>query len=182
MLTGMKTSAENISIRRARAADANLISVLGAVTFYEAYFEQDEPPDLANYIAESFAPEKIRAELDAPTAEFFIIFRDGKAVGYAKLRMGEPHASVAGEKAVELQRIYLIERVFGTGAGEKLLNFCCREARRKGFETIWLGVWEENLRAQKFYAKHGFRQVGTLTFPYGNTYGVNLVLQRDLRR
>jgi Acetyltransferases len=174
----VKDYTEKISIRQATVNDANLISVLGAVTFYEAYFEQDDPSDLANYIAEAFAPEKIRAEIENPDSTFFIVFLENYAVGYAKLRAGEKHESVESENAVELQRIYLVERVFGKGVGEILLRHCVETARRKGFDTLWLGVWQENRRALKFYAKHGFKQVGTLTFPYGKTVGTNLVLQK----
>lgn len=170
----------NIEIRQASAEDADLIAVLGTTAFYEAYFEQDTPHDLADYITKSFAPEKIRAEIEHPDAMFFIIFRNEKAVGYAKLRNEERHESIKNENAVELQRIYILERVFSTGIGEKLLNHCIETARIKGFETIWLGVWEENRRAQKFYAKHGFKRAGTLTFPYGESVGINFVLEKTL--
>lgn len=176
----MENLAGKISIHEALTDDAKLISVLGAVTFYEAYFEQDDARDLANYITESFAPEKVRAEIENPNSTFFIVYADEKAVGYAKLRTGEKHENIQNENAVELQRIYVLERVFGKGIGEILLLHCLETARQKGFKTLWLGVWEENIRAQKFYAKHGFTPVGTLSYPYGDTYGINLVLQKDL--
>lgn len=170
----------NTAIRQAAQADVNLISVLGAVTFYEAYCEQDSSDNLANYITETFAPEKMLREIEDPNTTFFIIFKDEKAVGYAKLRTGEPHESVKNKPAIELQRIYILERVFGAGIGEILLKHSIETARKKGFKTIWLGVWEENRRAQKFYAKHGFNQVGKLQYPYGNVVGTNLVLQKYL--
>lgn len=176
----MKVSHAKITIRKANEKDANLISILGGVTFYEAYFEQDDAHDLTNYIADSFAVEKIRAEIANPKAEFFIVFRNEKAVGYAKMRWEEKHESVKSEKAVELQRIYVLERVYGTKVGKNLLEYCIEAARNKGFDTIWLGVWEENKRAQKFYKKHGFEQVGTLEFPYGKTVGVNLVFTKEI--
>jgi diamine N-acetyltransferase len=176
----MNDPAGKIEIRRADAADAELVSVLGAVTFYEAYFEQDDPPDLANYIHESFALTKIRAEIEDKHAEFFIIFLDKHAVGYAKLRTDSKAEGVKNERAIELQRIYVVERVFGRGVGARLLKHCLEAARERGFETLWLGVWEENRRARKFYEKHGFRRVGTLTFPYGDAVGINFVLEKVL--
>lgn len=169
-----------VTIRTADERDAALIAVLGAVTFYEAYFEQDDPPDLAEYILESFAAEKIRAELEDTDSTFFIVYADGKSVGYAKLRENSKGAGVAVENAVELQRIYIVERVFGRGVGEKLLAHCLETARAKNFETLWLSVWEENRRAQKFYEKHGFRRVGTVKFPYGKTIGTNFIMEKNL--
>lgn len=176
----MKNLSGDVTIQQADTEDFNLIAVLGAVTFYEAYFEQDDPPDLANYIVESFGPSKVRAEIENPHAIFFIIFLDGKAVGYAKLREDSKAECVSNEAAIELQRIYILERVFSQGIGEMLLKHCLGAAKGKGFETLWLGVWEKNERAQRFYEKHGFRCVGTLTFPYGETVGTNLVLEKVL--
>lgn len=172
---------ENITIRCATDADAKIISVLGAVTFYEAYFEQDTPEDLANYIHESFNPEKIRAEIEDQNSTFFIILQNEHAVGYAKMREGVKYDCIKSENAAELQRIYMVERVYGTGAGEILLNHCLKTAKEKGFETLFLGVWQENPRAVRFYEKHGFRKVGTTTFPYGASVGTNWVMEIDLQ-
>jgi diamine N-acetyltransferase len=176
----MNNSDGQIEIRRADLADAPLISVLGTVTFYEAYFEQDDAADLADYIQESFATDKIRAELEDEEAAFYIIFLDTHAVGYAKLRTDSELDFIKNETAIELQRICVVERVFGKGIGERLLKYCLETAKSKGFETLWLGVWEKNHRAQRFYEKHGFRRVGTLTFPYGESVGINFVLEKIL--
>jgi ribosomal protein S18 acetylase RimI-like enzyme len=176
----VKTTADNIEIRQADEADAKLISVLGTVTFFEAYFEQDDPHDLANYIHESFDLEKIRGEIADKNASFFIIYLADHAVGYAKLRENSNVECIKTANSIELQRIYIVERVFGTGVGAQLLKYCLETARVRGFETLWLGVWEENKRAQKFYAKHGFKRVGELEFPYGETVGINFVLEKVL--
>ena len=169
-----------ITIRRADAGDARLISMLATVTFFEAYFEQDDPPDLANYLAETFAADKIADELSDPETFFFIVHRGGPAIGYAKLRDKEPHPSVTPRNAIELQRIYCVERVWGTGVGEELLGHCIEFARSYGKYVLWLGVWEENPRAIRFYEKHGFTRVGTLEFPYGSTIGINAVMQLEI--
>lgn len=169
-----------ITIRRAHAGDARLISALATVTFFEAYFEQDDPPDLANYLAESFSADIIAEELADPETYFFLIHRGRPAVGYAKLRDKEPHASVTSRNAIELQRIYAVERVWGRGVGEKLLNHCIDFAREMGRDVLWLGVWEENPRAVRFYEKNGFKRVGTLEFPYADSVGINAVMQFEL--
>jgi ribosomal protein S18 acetylase RimI-like enzyme len=176
----MNDKSEKIQIRRASVTDAKLVSVLGTVTFYEAYFEQDDPSDIADYLYDSFNLDKIREELASPHAEFFIVYLNDYAVGYAKFRFDSRLDCVESENAVELQRIYLVERVFGKGVGEPLLEFCLESAREKGFESVWLGVWEQNPRAIRFYEKHGFVKVGTITFPYGETVGTNWVMEKIL--
>ncbi|MDM7923980.1 MAG: GNAT family N-acetyltransferase [Pyrinomonadaceae bacterium] len=165
-------------IRKAGPDDAKIVASLGIVTFYEAYFEQDTPADMAEYLFDSFSLEQIEAEIADANCDFYLIFRDGKAVGYAKMLRGSDADGLKGSNPIELKRIYLVERVWGTGLGEELLNFCVGRARESGHDTIWLGVWQENARGQSFYAKHGFEKVGTITFPYGDTVGINDVMER----
>lgn len=169
-----------VSIRKAEANDLRLLSALATVSFYEAYFEQDDPHGLSDYLYENFAPRVLASELASEDSFFFIALWRGHAVGYAKLRDGDPHGSVTKRNAVELQRIYLVERVWGMGIGEVLLRYCLNEAKAMGGEALWLGVWEENQRGLSFYAKHGFERVGTLTFPYGDSVGINAVMQIEL--
>lgn len=169
-----------ITVRRATPEDANLLASLATVSFYEAYFEQDDSHDLSNYLVEHFSPSVVAADLDSSACVYLIAFRGGKAVGYAKLRNGEVHESVTSRNAIELQRCYLIERVWRTGVGDVLLERCFAEAREMGKEVLWLGVWEENMRGLSFYRKHGFERVGTLTFPYGDSVGVNAVMRISL--
>ena len=63
-----------------------------------------------------------------------------------------------------------------------LMRKCFDEARRKNYESVWLGVWEQNLLAQKFYRKYDFIKAGELQFPYGDTVGINYVLKLDLAK
>jgi len=174
----MSEARQDVSIRKATPEDVALLSSLSIVTFYEAYFEQDDPHDLSNYLAENFSLETIEAEMEH--SSYFIAFRRGRAVGYAKLVDGEPPEGVTSPNAIELQRIYLVERVWGTGIGDILLERCMAEARAMGKDVLWLGVWEENRRGLSFYAKHGFTRVGTLTFPYCGSVGINAVMQISL--
>jgi diamine N-acetyltransferase len=176
----MDSPNQNIAIRRASPDDNVLISVLASTTFYEAYFEQDDPGDLASYIHESFEIARLDAEIADPASHFYLILRHEKAVGYAKLIIGSTHSSITSPNPVELKRIYLLERVWGTGLGDILLEHCVGTAKQLGAGSIWLGVWEENQRGYRFYKKHGFVQTGTLEFPYGDSVGINLVMEKPL--
>lgn len=171
----------NITIRCANVDDSHLIAVLASVTFYEAYFEQDAPDALADYIVESFPPELIRSELADPNITYFIVFHESYAIGYAKLRQGSPRPCVRGQNAVELQRIYVVERFWKKGVGKMLLDQVIGEARGKGFDSLWLEVWEQNERGLRFYEKQGFTDTGgRAEFPYGGGVGINIVMEKSL--
>lgn len=176
----MTNSLSNLAIRRAGVDDARLLAIIGTVSFYEAYFEQDTPIDIANYLCDNFSVEQMTAELNDPNAAFFIALQNEKAVGYAKLLSNAKAEGVSGSRPIELKRIYLVERVWGSGIGEALLSRCEDFGRSSGHDTIWLGVWQENQRGQRFYAKHGFSKVGTITFPYGDGAGINDVMEKEL--
>lgn len=176
----MENLAARIEIKEAGADDAQLISVLATATFYEAYFEQDESRNLANYIREAFDLEVIRTDLTDPDATFYIVYLDTKACGFAKLVKNSTADGVTTRNTIELKRIYILERVLGKGVGSILLNHCLDESRRQGFETLWLGVWDENLKAQRFYDRHGFKQVGSVSMPYGAVVGTNFVMEKKL--
>ena len=170
----------NLSIRQADISDVKIVCALGVTTFYEAYFEQDDSLDLANYVLESFSRAQIEDELNNTDSTFFIAELNGKAVGYAKLRENSKVDCLENENAVELHRIYILERAKGKSVGGELMNRCFETARAKGYETLWLGVWEQNSSALKFYKKIGFVKAGELQFPYGKTVGTNYVLKIKL--
>ena len=172
----------NLSIRKAGISDLQIICALGITTFYEAYCLQDDSKDLANYVLESFSIEQIEKELTDENSTFFIAEADGCAIGYAKLRENSPAECLQNENTVEIQRVYILEKMKGKSVGDYLMRACFDEARRKNYESVWLGVWEQNLAAQKFYRKYDFIKVGELRFPYGETVGINYVLKLDLAK
>jgi ribosomal protein S18 acetylase RimI-like enzyme len=176
----LENSADNFFIRQAAQNDINLIAALAATTFYETYFELDKPLDLADYIAKNFNPGVIRAEWLNPDSVFFIAYLNRKAIGYAKLRKNSNVECVTEENVIELQRIYILQKVLERGFGKQLLRHCFEMAAQKGYQSVWLSVWEHNLHAQRFYEKQGFVHIGKMPYPYGSEIATNFVMKKDL--
>ena len=171
---------ENTYVRRATADDARLLAELGARTFYDAFVNHTQPADMAAYLAASFDPAIQAAELADPQCAFFIAETDGVASGYAQLRGGEAEACVSGPKPIELVRLYVSQQWHGRGVGQALMRACVDEARRAQYQTIWLGVWEHNGRAQSFYRKWSFHVVGDHIFQVGSDPQTDLIMERAL--
>ena len=169
-----------LKIRRAGLNDLKLISALGIATCYEAYFELDPSHDLAEYCVEFFSLEKVKAELEDPNSTYLIAESEGNAVGFAKLREGKKIDCLEGRNAVEVQRIYLLEKVKGTGVGRALMEKCREIGRAKGYQTLWLGVWDKNIKAQKFYERIGMKNIGSCDFSDGKNKFINFVFADDL--
>lgn len=173
---------ESSSIRRATTDDASLLAELGARTFYDTFVDHTQPEDMAAYLAATFDPEIQAAELADPLSSFFIAETDGAVSGYAQLRAGEAEPCVSGRKPVELVRLYVSQQWLGRGVGQALMRACVDEARRAGYETMWLGVWEHNGRAQSFYRKWNFQVVGDHIFRVGADPQTDLIMERALSR
>jgi diamine N-acetyltransferase len=98
-----------------------------------------------------------------PLNTFLIAEDDGVAVGYAHLRAGKPPDCVSDPKPIELSRLYVLSTFQSSGVGARLMDACLTEARHAGYQTMWLGVWKENVRAQAFTAA-GILQWSANTF------------------
>jgi diamine N-acetyltransferase len=169
-----------INIRQATLCDLNLISVLGITANYEAYFELDPSHEIAEYCLRVFSEHSVKSEFDNPNLTYLIAEYKGNAVGFALIREGKKVKCLSDKNAVEIQRIYVIEPMKGKGIGKALIEKCCEIGCEKSYETIWLGVWDKNIEAQKFYQKIGMENVGLTDFSDGKTEFINLVFAKDL--
>jgi ribosomal protein S18 acetylase RimI-like enzyme len=167
-------------IRRGTENDANLLAKLGATTFYESFAAQNTPENMAAYLAQTFGPEKQRTELADPRNTFLIAENDAVAIGYAQLRAGKAPACVSDPQAIELVRLYVSSTFQGSGIGGRLMEACLTEARQAGYQTIWLGVWQQNTRAQAFYKRWKFSIVGEHVFQLGDDPQMDWLMERSL--
>lgn len=167
-------------IRRADVNDAGLLAELGARTFSETFAADNKPEDMAAYLAASFSPAKQREEILDTRSINLVAEIDNEAVGYAQLYAGTTPESVAGAMPVELVRFYVDARWHGRGVSAALMPACIDEARRAGYQTLWLGVWEHNGRAQAFYRKWNFREVGEHVFQLGSDPQTDVLMAREI--
>ncbi|HMS39275.1 MAG TPA: GNAT family N-acetyltransferase [Pyrinomonadaceae bacterium] len=170
----------SLTIRRATISDVQIISALGITTCYEAYFELDPSKDLAEYCVKFFSLEALTAEFEDTSSTFLIAELNCKAIGYAKLREGKKIECLQGKNAIEVQRIYILEKMKGKKLGAKLMEKCFEIAREKNYETLWLGVWDKNIAAQKFYEKIGMKIIGITDFSDGKNEFINLVFATEI--
>ena len=170
----------DIRVRPATIDDANLLSQLGGRTFEETFASDNTPEDMAAYLASNFSLVQLTEELSDHASIFLIAEVDGAAAGYAKLHSSEPAESIKGTEPIELVRLYVSQRWLGSGVGAALMSACLDEARRAGYKTISLGVWERNARAQAFYHKWNFRAVGEHVFQLGSDAQTDILMERTV--
>jgi len=156
-----------MNIRYGTSKDARMLSELGAKTFYDTFAKDNTPENMAAHLTNSFSPEIQFAELSDPNNIFLIAESEGHPIGYAQLILQSKDDSLAGTNPLEILRIYASQEYIGKGVGKELMQAAISEAQQRGCDSIWLGVWEKNLRAIEFYKKWGFKTVGAHTFTVG---------------
>lgn len=169
-----------MNIRYGTTDDAKMLSELGARTFYDTFAKDNTPENIASYIKESFSQEIQSNELSEPKNIFLIAESEGISIGYAKLIMNSKDESIRGTRPLEIKRIYVSQEYLGQGMGKELMKATISEARQRGCDCVWLGVWERNQRAIDFYKKWGFREVGTHIFSVGEDPQNDFVMELEL--
>jgi ribosomal protein S18 acetylase RimI-like enzyme len=175
-----EAASHRIAIRRAILSDAPLLAELGSQAFYEAFARDTPERDMAAYLADSFTPDKLAAQIVDQLSLFIIAESVGEAIGYACLYPTNPPGCVNGPDPIQLVRFYLLKEWYGCGVGSSLMKACLSETRRRGYQTIWLSSWEINLRANSFYRKWKFEPVGTQDFLVGNDIQHDVILMRTI--
>lgn len=166
-------------IRRATVDDAATLSRLAARTFTETFGHLYAPEDLAAFIADSYAVEKQRTILAHPDYAVWLLERDGEALGHAAAGpCGLPHPEVAPGDG-ELKRLYVLREAQNGGWGGRMFEAALAWLLRDGPRRLWIGVWSENLGAQRFYGRYGFAKVGEYIFPVGAQQDLEFILRRD---
>lgn len=156
----------------ATRADLPELADVAARTFPLACPPSVTAENIAVFVAENLSPHRFADYLTDPD-RIVLAARDGeRIVGYAMLIRGVPddedvQRAVSPRPAIEVSKMYVLPESHGTGASSALMTEALTLARETGYRCVWLGVNQENRRAQRFYAKHGFAVTGTKTFRVG---------------
>ena len=162
---------EDLQIRRAVENDAALISQLSSVTFFDTFTGTCTEEDMDGFITQYFNETIVQNELKDRDDYYFIASIEEIPVGYIRMKEGKSDVpEIKDYKGIELKRLYVLKEYHSKKVGAALMKFALDFAAQKGYDVLWLGVWEYNERALNFYKKFGFRDTGFKhPFPIGNT-------------
>lgn len=165
--------------RDAVVADAEALAEFGRASWVATFGHLPYPPtDLASYLAKSFSAEGQRDEIADSETRYRLALRDGAIVGYCM--MGALSMPVDDANAVELHRLYVDESVKGAGVAAALMDDVIAWAKQQGASALYLSVWENNERAQRFYRRYGFQDFSEWDFMVGETADRDLIWKLPL--
>ncbi|WP_209731034.1 GNAT family N-acetyltransferase [Arthrobacter sp. CAN_C5] len=175
----------NLHIDRPTAEDADRLADLAAITFPLACPASSQPDDIAHHIATELSAGKFREHLADPT-KTLLCLRDGDRLdGFSMLIHGDPtdagvRSALSTFPTIEVSKFYVHPDHHGQGQASTLMQATLKAAAETGVQAAWLGTNNENLRAIRFYEKHGFTKVGVKTFRLGACVEHDFILELTL--
>jgi diamine N-acetyltransferase len=173
---------DEIAIRRAVAADAAALAAVSTATFLDTFVDgfgiAYPAADLETFIAEKHSQAAYAKWLaDDEIGVWVAEDAAGTLLGYAVAGSTELPIPEADPSEGELHRLYVVPAAKGAGLAGRLLTevLTWLQADQR---PVWLGVWSENLRAQRFYARHGFEKIAEFDYHVGQSVDREFAMRR----
>lgn len=168
---------EHVTIQKVTLNEIVQLQEIGKQTFYETFAGSNSVKDMQKYLDKSFSETKLTAELTDKDSVFFFAKHVNNVIGYLKVNFGQSQTELKDDKALEIERIYVLRQFHGKKVGQMLYDQAIQIARQKNAEYVWLGVWEENPRAISFYKKNGFVEFDKHVFKLGNDEQTDIMMK-----
>jgi diamine N-acetyltransferase len=166
-----------ITVRPAAEYEAEVLSRLAIETYVTAFGHSFEPSNLAAHLDSNLSSACFEDILKRDVV--LVASRKTEAVGF--LQFGRQEGSATeGSDAWEIRRVYVHERLQNAGLGRMLMEHALSRPELSGAKDIYLDVWEDNLAAQRFYARFDFSPICKREFRVasGQVTGSDLIMHR----
>lgn len=172
----------DLDFRQCKESDISALVRLSKHTFTKAFKKDNNPDDFQNYIKTAFSRETLLKQLRNPNSFFYFVYFNELLLGYIKLNQHQAQTELKTDDSMELERIYILEEFQGQGYGTLILQKLRKIGLQRNMCFLWLGVWEKNVNAIRFYEKHGFVNFGTHPYYIGNDKQTDWLMKWDLTK
>jgi diamine N-acetyltransferase len=173
-------SIPDLQIVEVSLEDLQPLKQISRRTFYASFGELNSPENMQLYDVQHFSDEQLGSELQNPLSRFYFAKLGEEILGYIKLNQANAQTVLPNDGGMEIERIYVDQPQKSRGIGKAFLEMTLMLARNSGAAYIWLGVWEHNTRAIRFYEKNGFRTYSRHIFKLGNDEQMDLLMKQML--
>jgi ribosomal protein S18 acetylase RimI-like enzyme len=171
---------QQITIQKATLLHLDQLQKIGRQTFSETFSAGNTEENMTKYLEEGFSIQKLTTELRDENAAFYFAMLGEQVVGYLKLNFGQSQTELKDDKALEIERIYVLKEYHGKQVGQLLYEKAIQVARETRADYVWLGVWEDNPRAINFYTKNGFVAFDKHIFKLGDDEQTDIMMKLSL--
>lgn len=168
------------TIKKVTINDLKKLQAISRETFKKTFDPFTKAEDMSVFLQENYASEKLSREINNPDSRFFFLVVKKQVAGYLKVNIEKAQTEKLKENSLEIERIYLREKFQHKGLGLALIKYAEDLARKEQKDYMWLGVYEKNLNAQKFYAKDGFKRISQHVYQVGEDPQMDYLLIKKL--
>jgi diamine N-acetyltransferase len=175
----MTRSEIDATIRRATPPDAPALAALGAATFTETFGHLYPAEDLHAFLTRSHSLDAwVRILADPERAVWVAVLADAAPIAFIAVGACKLPVENREPTAAEIHQLYVLSRHHNLRLGSRLMDVALEWLATQGRMPLYIGVWSQNLGAQRFYSRYGFNKVGEYGFPVGKTVDHEFILKR----
>lgn len=160
--------------------ELNALQQISRQTFFETFSAVNTEENMRKYLEEAYSAEKLMAELNDPHTRFYFAKDGEEVVGYLKLNAAASQTELKDKQALEIERIYVLAGWQGKQVGKLLYDKAIEVAKEMEAAYVWLGVWEENHKAIRFYERNGFVAFDKHIFRLGDDEQTDIMMKRPV--
>ena len=149
-------------------------------TFIDAFEHQNNPEDFKNYMSQAFDDNEVKNQLLDDHIIFYLVYTTHDLVGYFKLNTNEAQKEKFKNSNVELERFYVLKAFQNQGIGALMLLKVLDIARQYRGDFLWLGVWQKNKDAIRFYELQGFKKFESHPYFIGKDRQIDWIMKKNL--
>ena len=138
-------------LRECTYKDLDELCKISCKTFDDAFGHLNIEDNMKIYLEQAFNKDKLKKELSNRFSFFYFLYSNDNLIGYLKLNEYDSQSDIKDPDSMEIERIYVVEDYQGKGLGSILIDKAVNEANKKNKNYLWLGVWEKNRSAIRFY-------------------------------
>jgi len=172
---------DDLKFVKLNSGDVNKLEQISKQTYFDTFSAENSTENMRAYLDSSLSEEKLLEELKESNSEFYFAEINHKTIGYLKINFGDAQTDLHDHNALELERIYVIKEFQGKKNGQKLLDKVLGIAKKNQMDYLWLGVWEKNEGAIRFYERNGFSVTGSHPFRMGDEIQTDLIMKLPLK-
>ncbi|MGN6416710.1 MAG: GNAT family N-acetyltransferase [Pseudobacter sp.] len=171
---------QEITIKKVTSSDLATLQSIGRKTFIDTFAQHNTEQNMITYLQQSFSDEKLSAELNTAGSEFYFAQIGDEVIGYLKINTGASQTELKNGNSLEVERIYVDQAYHGKKVGQLLYEWAMNIAQKRKYDFVWLGVWEHNARALRFYEKNGFIPFDKHVFMLGDDVQTDIMMKKNL--
>lgn len=160
-------------------SNANELARVARQSFLDAFLPTNNAADVTDYADRFLNAESFLQQLSHPAYFTLGVFLQDRLIGYTQMHLNRDEVYEGVD--LELKRFYLLEEFHGKGYAELMMKACEDQACILGYSQFWLGVWEKNFKALRFYQKQGFEKVSAHDFVMGRETQTDFILMKSIQ-